>query len=67
MKKILLDENLPVPLADNFSEAFDIHTVRSMDWMNKKNGELLAAMKEEGFDMLLTVDKNKLMIIAIKP
>jgi len=58
MKKVLLDENLPVPLADDFSEAFDTHTVRSMEWMNKKNGELLAAMEEEGFDMLLTVDKN---------
>ena len=58
MKKLLLDENLPVPLAEDFSAEFDVHTVRSMNWMNKKNGELLTAMKDEAFDMLLTVDKN---------
>lgn len=29
-----------------------------MGWASKKNGELIKAMVEEGFDLLLTVDKG---------
>ena len=55
MKKILLDENMPVLLAQDFSEIFDITTVPEMGWAGKKNGELLEAMTEEGLNVLLTV------------
>lgn len=58
MKKILLDENLPSPLEKDFSDDFEVKTVSEMGWANKQNGELLTAMEEEGFDILLTVDKN---------
>ncbi len=58
MRKILLDENLPRPLAKEFSDKFKIKTVSEMGWANKKNGALLKAMIEENFDILVTVDKN---------
>ena len=56
--KILLDENLPHPLANNFSSECEVKTVSGIGWAKKKNGELLAEMQKEGFDVLLTVDKN---------
>ncbi len=58
MKKILLDENMPALLAQDFSDVFEVKTVPEMGWAGKKNGELLEAMTEEQFDVLLTVDKN---------
>lgn len=55
--KLLLDENLPKRLKQDLvpHEAF---TVRDMGWNGKGNGELLALMKGNGFDALLTFDKN---------
>ncbi len=55
--KLLLDENLPKRLKQDLfpHEAF---TVRDKGWNGKGNGELLALMKQEGFDVLLTFDKN---------
>ena len=58
MKKILLDENLPHPLANKFSSECEVKTVSEIGWAKKKNGELLDEMQKEGFDVLLTVDKN---------
>lgn len=58
MKKMLLDENLPKPLKSYFSDAVEIFTVSGLGWASKKNGELIAAMIEEGIDYLITVDKN---------
>ncbi|MCW5899291.1 MAG: DUF5615 family PIN-like protein [Flavobacteriales bacterium] len=55
--KLLLDENLPKRIKALLSphEAF---TVRDMGWNGRGNGELLRSMKEHGFDVLLTFDKN---------
>ncbi len=40
--KILLDENLPVELKNEFDdESFDIFSVKDMKWGGIKNGELL--------------------------
>ncbi len=55
--KILIDENLPKHIKNDFLE-FEIFTVREMQWNGKKNGELLSVMQENGFSILLTYDKN---------
>lgn len=55
--KILIDENLPKKLKADFKE-HDIFTVRDKGWNSKKNGELLALMIENGFDVLMTFDQN---------
>ncbi len=55
--KLLLDENLPKKLKQDFKE-FDVYTVRDKGWSGKKNGELISLMLEEKFSALLTFDKN---------
>lgn len=55
--KLLLDENLPKRLKNDFPD-YEIYTVKDQGWNGKKNGELLALMIENGFDVLLTFDKN---------
>jgi predicted nuclease of predicted toxin-antitoxin system len=56
--KILLDENLPTKLKYDFGENFEIHTVRDMDWLGKKNGELLGLAVFNGFEIFMTLDRN---------
>ena len=55
--KVLIDENLPKRLKNDFSE-HEIYTVTDKGWNSKKNGELLELMLHENFDALLTFDKN---------
>ena len=55
--KLLLDENLPKKLKQDFQE-FEIYTVREFGWNGKTNGELLKLMLEEGIEALMTFDKN---------
>jgi hypothetical protein len=55
--KLLLDENLPKRLKLDFPE-HEIFTVRDMGWNGVKNGALLKLMEDNGFDALLTFDKN---------
>ncbi|MDQ6844426.1 MAG: hypothetical protein M3Z92_08765 [Bacteroidota bacterium] len=55
--KILPDENLPKKIKQNFPE-HEIFTVREKGWHSKKNGELLSLMVSEGFEVLLTFDRN---------
>ena len=55
--RLLLDENLPKRLKLDFL-AHDIFTVRDKGWNGIKNGKLLELMIAEGFDALLTFDKN---------
>ncbi len=57
-KKLLLDENLPNPLKNDFSAEFEVTTVHDRGWASLKNGHLLAAMTEAAIEYLLTVDKN---------
>lgn len=56
--KLLLDENIPNPLKNDFSADFEVSTVHDRGWASLKNGHLLAAMTEAGIDYLVTVDKN---------
>lgn len=55
--KLLLDENLPRQLKQEF-EDHEIYTVGEMGWSGKENGELLALIIVNKFDAMLTGDKN---------
>lgn len=56
--KLLLDENLDVKLRFRFGPTHEVMTVRQMDWLGKENGELLHLMQANGFEALITGDKN---------
>lgn len=56
--KILLDENIPTKFKLDFGKEFEIKTVRDMNWLGKKNGELLGLAAFNGFDIFITLDKN---------
>ena len=56
--KILLDENLPAKLKYDFGENHTAYSVRDMDWLGKKNGELLKLAVINKFDVIITLDKN---------
>jgi len=57
--KVLLDENVDVRLKKEFSNSeHEVFTVRDMGWNGLKNGLLFRKMKENGFEVLVAVDKN---------
>lgn len=56
--KILLDENIPAKVNYDFGELNEVHTVKDMNWLGKKNGELLGLAAFNGFDVFITLDKN---------
>ena len=58
MKKALLDENLPVKIKYRLQDVCEIYTVNDKGWNALENGDLLNAMQQDGFDYLLTSDKN---------
>ena len=58
MYKVLLDENLPVKIKFRLQDVCDIFTVKDMDWNALENGDLINAMEKDGFDFLITSDKN---------
>jgi predicted nuclease of predicted toxin-antitoxin system len=55
-KRILIDENLPKRLKNEFS-GHTVSTVPEMGWSSKKNGELLALMSGQ-FEVFVTADQN---------
>ena len=55
--RLLLDENLPKRLKNDFPD-HEVFIVREKGWNGIKNGELLKLMITDGFDALLTFDKN---------
>jgi predicted nuclease of predicted toxin-antitoxin system len=55
--KLLLDENLPKKLKNDYSD-HETYTIHDMGWQRIKNGQLLTLMVENGFEVLLTFDKN---------
>lgn len=57
MKTLLLDENLPRPLKQYFSDRFEVKTVSDLGWQSKENGQLLAAMDDAEIE-LVTADRN---------
>ena len=58
MKKVLLDENLPLKLKYRLQDVCEIFTVNDKGWNALENGDLINAMQDDGFDFLLTSDKN---------
>ena len=54
--RVLLDENLPVELAERFP-AHDVKTTAQVGWLRYKNGRLLPEAEGQ-FDVLLTMDKG---------
>ncbi len=54
---VLLDECVPKRLLRYLSGYAFTHAL-DLGWAGKKNGELLKAMREAGFSILVTVDKN---------
>jgi hypothetical protein len=55
--KLLLDECLPLDFRHSFS-GYEVHTVQWAGFKGKKNGELLRAAEDAGYDVLLTVDRG---------
>ncbi|MEX0875320.1 MAG: DUF5615 family PIN-like protein [Actinomycetota bacterium] len=55
--RVLLDEHLPVGLADAI-QGHSVSTVRDEGWAGLTNGELLARAADSGFEVLLTNDSS---------
>ncbi len=56
--KILLDENIPTKVKFDLGEGYNVFTVRDMNWLGKKNGELLGLAAFNDFEVFITLDKN---------
>jgi predicted nuclease of predicted toxin-antitoxin system len=54
---VLLDESLPVELADELPFA-NTSTVRAQNWLGLRNGVLLRAAVSAGFTVIVTSDSN---------
>jgi hypothetical protein len=55
--KLLLDESLDVDLRHELV-GHDVYTVSYMRWKGSRNGALLAAAAADGFDALITIDRD---------
>ena len=55
--RILLDECVP-PRLRRVLLGHDVRTVAEMKWRGKENGDLLRAMVEDDFEVMLTIDQN---------
>ena len=55
--RVLFDQGTPVPLRKHL-DWHDVSTAYERGWSTLKNGELLRAAEEEGFQVLVTTDKN---------
>jgi hypothetical protein len=55
--RILLDECTPRRLRRELPE-FAVEHVSDLGWQGRRNGVLLASMKDAGFSVLITVDRN---------
>ncbi len=55
--KILIDEDLDPRLRHLF-ESDDVRSVQYMGWKSLDNGDLLDAAQREGFNLIITGDKQ---------
>jgi hypothetical protein len=55
--RVLLDQATPVPVRP-YLKGHDVCTAAQQGWDTLKNGALLTAAEADGFDVLLTTDKN---------
>jgi hypothetical protein len=58
MKKVLLDANLPLKLKYRLLDVYEIYTVNDKGRNALENGNLINVMQDDGFDYLITSDKN---------
>lgn len=55
--KVLFDEGTPVPLR-RLLPGHEVHTAYERGWSALLNGELLNAAEGDGFEAIVTTDKN---------
>jgi hypothetical protein len=55
--RVLFDHGTPSPLSA-FLGGHSIQKTQDLDWDRLSNGELLEAAEAQGFDVLITTDKN---------
>jgi len=56
--KLLLDEQMPRKIARHFSENHSVDHVQTIGWGGIKNGALLRLAAENGYDAVISADKN---------
>lgn len=56
--KLLLDENIPFHLYKDFPAEHSAFSVNFMKWNSLANGALIREMIKEGFDAMVTWDRN---------
>jgi hypothetical protein len=54
---IIFDQATPVPIRP-YLEGHTVRTAAQQGWDKLRNGDLLTAAEDAGFDILLTTDKN---------
>ncbi|SRR6266404_6520365 len=55
--RVLFDQGTPLGIRDSL-HGHVVKTAREQGWSTLLNGELLLMAEQEGFDVLLTTDKN---------
>jgi len=55
--RILFDQGTPVPLRA-FLKPHQIQTAYELGWSNWRNGELLSAAEDRGFEIFVSTDQN---------
>jgi hypothetical protein len=55
--KILFDQGTPVPLRRHLME-HTVHTAFERGWSKLENGELLGSAEGDGYEVLITTDRN---------
>lgn len=55
--RVLFDQGVPVPLR-RYLEGHGVVTATERGWSTLSNGELLSAAEADGFDVLVTNDRN---------
>lgn len=55
--RVLLDQATPLPIRP-FLKGHTVRTAAQEKWDRLRNGELLTAAEQAGFDVLVTTDKN---------
>ncbi len=56
--RVLLDEHLPHRLRHLFAPDVEAVTVAYLGWKGTRNGDLLRAAQDTGFDVLVTMDRG---------
>jgi len=55
--RILFDQGTPVPLRRHLTD-HSVDTAFERGWSDLQNGDLLDAAEEEGYELLITTDRN---------